>query len=302
MAVLFLGPFVLEEAVAILKLCLTEGYDWDDLEVMALRDGDRIEPWETVMHISGPYAAFAHGNPILDLISTGLGYLGGKTFEDNMLLGLGAAFTAVFVITLDTDTELPRGAARRLVATLAHPLNRAEVEAGTGRVTAGYTILQPRIDVTPAGAAASAFAHLFGGDPGLDLYGRASSDVYQDLFGEGIYVGKGIYDPVALEASLHARAPENAVLSHDLFEGIHGRAALVTDIVLFETYPADYRSYWRRLHRWARGDWQLLPWLGRRVPLAGGGRAPNRLSLISRWKIFAITSGDSCSLSTPARL
>jgi cyclic beta-1,2-glucan synthetase len=194
--------------------------------------------------------------------------------------------TIRFVITLDADTELPRGAARRLVATLAHPLNRAELEAGTGRVTAGYTILQPRIDVTPFGAAASSFAHLFGGDPGLDLYGRAASDVYQDLFGEGIYVGKGIYDPVALEASLRGRVPENAVLSHDLFEGVHGRAALVTDIVLFESYPADYRSYWRRLHRWARGDWQLLPWLGRRVPLAGGGRAPNRLSLISRWKII----------------
>jgi cyclic beta-1,2-glucan synthetase len=194
--------------------------------------------------------------------------------------------TIRFVITLDADTELPRGAARRLVATLAHPLNRAELEAGTGRVTAGYTILQPRIDVTPFGAAASSFARLFGGDPGLDLYARAASDVYQDLFGEGIYVGKGIYDPVALETSLHGRVPENAVLSHDLFEGIHGRAALVTDVVLFETYPADYRSYWRRLHRWARGDWQLLPWLGRRVPLAGGGRAPNRLSLISRWKII----------------
>jgi cyclic beta-1,2-glucan synthetase len=194
--------------------------------------------------------------------------------------------TTRFVITLDADTELPRGAARRLVATLAHPLNRAELEAGTGRVTAGYTILQPRIDVTPFGPAVSSFAHLFGGDPGLDLYARAASDVYQDLFGEGIYVGKGIYEPVAFEESLRGRVPENAVLSHDLFEGIHGRAALVTDVVLFESYPADYRSYWRRLHRWARGDWQLLPWLGRRVPLADGGRAPNRLSLISRWKII----------------
>jgi cyclic beta-1,2-glucan synthetase len=194
--------------------------------------------------------------------------------------------TTRFVITLDADTELPRGAARRLVATLAHPLNRAELEPGTGRVMAGYTILQPRIEVTPFGPAASSFAQLFGGDPGLDLYARAASDVYQDLFGEGIYVGKGIYEPVAFEESLRGRVPENAVLSHDLFEGIHGRAALVTDVVLFESYPADYRSYWRRLHRWARGDWQLLPWLGRRVPLAGGGRAPNRLSLISRWKII----------------
>ena len=194
--------------------------------------------------------------------------------------------TTRFVITLDADTELPRGAARRLVATFAHPLNQAEFDAGTDRVTAGYTILQPRIEVTPFGGAASSFSRLFAGDPGLDLYARAASDVYQDLFGEGIYIGKGIYDPVAFERSLRGRVPDNAVLSHDLFEGIHGRAALLTDVVLFENYPADYRGYWRRLHRWARGDWQLLPWLRRRVPLADGGRGPNRLSLISRWKII----------------
>jgi cyclic beta-1,2-glucan synthetase len=194
--------------------------------------------------------------------------------------------TTRFVIALDADTELPRAAARRLVATFAHPLNRAEFDAETDRVTAGYTILQPRIEVTPFGAAASSFSRLFAGDPGLDLYARAASDVYQDLFGEGIYVGKGIYDPVAFQRSLRGRVPENAVLSHDLFEGIHGRAALLTDVVLFENYPADYRGYWRRLHRWARGDWQLLPWLRRRVPLADGGRGSNRLSLISRWKII----------------
>jgi cyclic beta-1,2-glucan glucanotransferase len=192
--------------------------------------------------------------------------------------------TVRFVITLDADTELPRGSVRRLVGTLAHPLNRAELDPATGRVSAGYTILQPRVEVTPF--AASPFSRLFAGDPGLDLYARATSDVYQDLFGEGVYVGKGIYDPAAFEESLSGRVPDHAVLSHDLFEGIHGRVALVTDVVLFESYPVDYRSYWRRLHRWARGDWQLLPWLGGRVPLADGGRAPNRLSMISRWKII----------------
>jgi cyclic beta-1,2-glucan synthetase len=197
----------------------------------------------------------------------------------------GVLSTIRFVITLDADTELPRDAARRLVATLAHPLNQAELDPGTGRVRAGYSILQPRMEVTPVGAAVSSFSRLFAGDPGLDLYSRAVSDVYQDLFGEGIFVGKGVYDPAAFAKSLHGRVPDNAVLSHDLFEGIHARAALVTDVVLFEHYPVDYRSYWRRLHRWTRGDWQLLPWLGRRVPLADGGRAPNRLSLISRWKI-----------------
>ena len=190
-----------------------------------------------------------------------------------------------FVLTLDADTELPRGTAHRLVATLAHPLNRAEFDPRTGRVSAGYTVLQPRVEVTPFGAAASRFTRLFAGDPGLDLYARATSDVYQDLFGDGIYVGKGIYDPVAFQRSLQGRVPDNTLLSHDLFEGIHGRAGLVSDVVLFEDYPMDYRRYWRRLHRWARGDWQLTPWLGRRIPLAGGGRGPNRLSLISRWKI-----------------
>ena len=193
--------------------------------------------------------------------------------------------TIRFVITLDADTELPRETARRLVATFAHPLNRAEFDARTDRVVAGYTVLQPRVDVTPLSAEASWFAHVFVGDGGLDLYARAVSDAYQDLFGEGIYVGKGIYDPVAFERSLRGRVPENALLSHDLFEGIHGRTALVTDVVLLEDYPPDYLTHARRLHRWARGDWQLLPWLCRRVPLEGGGYGPNPLSLIARWKI-----------------
>jgi cyclic beta-1,2-glucan glucanotransferase len=221
----------------------------------------------------------------------------GKLVEFNRLLAgdSGHAFslrvgdtealrTIRFVITLDADTGLPRGSARRLVATFAHPLNRAEFDERTGRLVAGYTILQPRVEVTPLSADASWFAHVFAGDAGLDLYGRAVSNAYQDLFGEGIYVGKGIYDPVAFERSLRHRVPENTLLSHDLFEGIHGRAALVTDVVLLEDYPPDYLTHARRLHRWARGDWQLLPWLGR-VPLAGGGRGPNPLSLVSRWQI-----------------
>jgi cyclic beta-1,2-glucan glucanotransferase len=193
--------------------------------------------------------------------------------------------TMRFVITLDADTELPRDAARRLVATYAHPLNRAEFDEPTSRVVAGYTVLQPRVEVTPLSADASWFAYFFAGDGGLDLYTRAVSDAYQDLFGEGIYVGKGIYDPAAFERSLTGRVPENALLSHDLFEGIHGRTGLVSDVVLLEDYPSDYLTHARRLHRWARGDWQLLPWLGRRVPLEGGRRGPNPLSLVARWKI-----------------
>ena len=122
--------------------------------------------------------------------------------------------------------------------------------------------------------------------PVLDLYTHAVSDVYQDLFGEGIYIGKGIYDVSAFQRSLEGRVPENALASHDLFEGIHGRAALVSDVVVYEDYPSHYLAYARRLHRWIRGDWQLVPWLRRRVPGAEGGRLPNRLSGLGRWKIF----------------
>ncbi len=131
-----------------------------------------------------------------------------------------------FVITLDADTTLPRGAAARLVGTLAHPLNRPRFDDATGKVTAGYTVLQPRAEITPASANHSLFTRIFAGESGLDLYTHATSDVYQDLFGEGSYVGKGIYDVAAFTRSLEGRIPENALLSHDLFEGIQGRAGL----------------------------------------------------------------------------
>ncbi len=189
-----------------------------------------------------------------------------------------------YAVTLDADTGLPRGAAARLVATLAHPLNSAQFD-GDGGVVSGYTVLQPRIEMTPGSASSSLFATLFHSDTVLDLYTRAVSDVYQDFFGEGIYAGKGVYDVAAFERSLSGRIPENALLSHDLFEGIHGRAALASDLALFEEYPDHVLAYTRRMHRWIRGDWQLLPWLRRRVP-ATEGLVPNRLSLISRWKIF----------------
>ncbi len=190
-----------------------------------------------------------------------------------------------FVITLDTDTMLPQGTARRLVGTVAHPLNRAEFDPDSGRVRAGYTVIQPRIETTPEGGSRSQFARLYCGDTAIDIYSRAVSDVFQDLFGTGIYVGKGIYDVEAFSRSVAGRVPENRLASHDLFEGIHGRAALATDIVLYEEYPAHYLAFARRMHRWIRGDWQLLPWLGRRVPGASGERLPNRLAAIDRWKI-----------------
>ncbi len=189
-----------------------------------------------------------------------------------------------YVITLDADTLLPTDAACRLIGAIAHPLNRAFCDPQTGQVTAGYTILQPRTEIKPASVGQSLFTRIFTGDIGLDLYSLAVSDVYQDLFGEGIYVGKGIYDVDAFECSLADRVPENALLSHDLFEGVQGRVGLVTDIVLYEEYPPYYLVHVGRALRWIRGDWQLLPWLWPTVP-AANGRRRNDLPLLARWKI-----------------
>jgi len=192
-----------------------------------------------------------------------------------------------YVITLDSDSILPEDSARRLIAILAHPLNRAQYDPIKGKVVAGYGVLQPRIEVNLTSANQSLFTQIFSGDVGLDLYTHAVSDVYQDLFGEGSYVGKGIYDVDIFEACIANRVPENALLSHDLFEGIYARVALVTDVVLLEEYPARYLGHTRRLHRWIRGDWQLLPWLLPRVPTAQPGESiPNTLSMIDRWKIL----------------
>ncbi len=190
-----------------------------------------------------------------------------------------------YVITLDADTSLPQGSANQLIATLAHPLNHAEFSADGRSVIAGYTVLQPRVAIKPTSANRSIFSQIFAGNSGFDLYSFAVSDVYQDLFGEGSYVGKGIYDVAAFEHSLAGQVRQNTLLSHDLFEGIYGRAALVTDIVLYEEYPWRYVVYAQRLRRWIRGDWQLLPWL---FPIVQNenGLARNRLTVIDVWKVF----------------
>jgi cyclic beta-1,2-glucan synthetase len=212
--------------------------------------------------------------------------LGARDASPLLHIGEAASLADVrFVITLDADSGLPRDTARRLIGTLAHPLNRPEVDPQTRRLTAGYTVLQPRIEIDPASRQSTRLASLFASHAGFDPYARAVSDVYQDLFGAGIYVGKGIYEVASFEESHAGRVPDGALLSHDLFEGIHGRAGLVGDVVLLERYPEHYLSYARRLHRWARGDWQLVPWLGRRVPVAGGGTTASRFSALARWQI-----------------
>ncbi|PKN87121.1 MAG: hypothetical protein CVU46_05565, partial [Chloroflexi bacterium HGW-Chloroflexi-8] len=185
-----------------------------------------------------------------------------------------------FVITLDTDTILPRGSAVHLAGTLAHPLNQPVFDEKSGRVISGYTILQPRMEIHPKSANHSWFTRFFAGDAGLDLYSLAVSDSYQDLFKEGIYVGKGIYDVDAFMRSVDEHIPENTVLSHDLLEGAMGRAGLVTDITMIEEYPQNYFIQAIRQRRWIRGDWQLLPWLF--TPKKHGLTFP----IISRWKMF----------------
>ena len=191
-----------------------------------------------------------------------------------------------YVITLDADTRLPRGAVNRLVGTMAHPLNRPVFDPRAGRVVDGYAILQPRITPTiPLDRERSLFQRIFSGPAGIDPYATATSDVYQDLFGEGSYTGKGIYDVAAFTAALEDRVPENTLLSHDLFEGIFARAGLVTDVELFEEFPTDYEVAAGRQHRWARGDWQLLPWIIRGNRRRSGGRA-TWIPLVGLWKII----------------
>lgn len=191
-----------------------------------------------------------------------------------------------YVITLDADTRLPLDTARRLIGAISHPLNRPVLDRRRGVVTEGYGIIQPRITVSVESTNRSFFARVFGGHGGVDTYTTAISDVYQDLFGEGIFTGKGIYDLDVFHSALEQAIPDNAVLSHDLLEGSYTRTGLATDIELIDDFPVRYNAYMMRLHRWTRGDWQLIRWLGRKVPDRGGNRVPNPLSWLSRWKIF----------------
>ena len=205
----------------------------------------------------------------------------------SLIVGETAVLAGVkYVITLDTDTQLPRDAARQFVATMAHPLNRPVYDAALQRVVAGYGILQPRMGASLPGIRQSRYARLYGGEPGIDPYTRAVSDVYQDLFHEGSFIGKGIYDVDAFEKALKGRFPDNRILSHDLLEGCYARAGLLSDVQLYEEYPARYGADVNRRYRWIRGDWQLAGWLLPWVPGPKGRRLKNPLSALSRWKLF----------------
>ena len=191
-----------------------------------------------------------------------------------------------YIITLDSDTQLPPGTAAAMVGAMAHPLNQAVIDPARRIVTDGYGILQPRVGVSVHSATRSRLAALYSGQTGIDIYTRAVSDAYQDLYGEGSFTGKGIYEVSTLHAVLDKRFPRNSLLSHDLIEGAYARAGLVTDIEVIDDYPSHYSAYTRRQHRWVRGDWQIAQWLFARVPDESGHYVRNPISTISRWKIF----------------
>ena len=191
-----------------------------------------------------------------------------------------------YVITLDSDTQLPRGSAQRMTGAISHPLNRAIIDPKLRIVTSGYGILQPRIGVSVQSAARSRLAAIYSGETGFDIYTRAVSDAYQDLYREGIFTGKGIYEVSTLHAVLDRRFPRNSLLSHDLIEGAYARAGLLSDVELIDDYPSHYSAYTRRQHRWVRGDWQIAQWLFGLVPDESGRWGRNPISTISRWKIL----------------
>jgi cyclic beta-1,2-glucan synthetase len=190
-----------------------------------------------------------------------------------------------YVITLDSDSQLSRDVAQKLVATISHPMNRAVVDPETRCVVDGYALIQPRVTISLTSATSSWFSQLFSGQAGLDPYTNVVSDVYQDVFAEGSFVGKGIYDLRTFAEVLEDRVPDNTLLSHDLFEGSFARVGLASDIELYDDFPSRYMAYSKRLHRWVRGDWQLLPWLKRRVPTAKG-QDRNPLSALALWKML----------------
>ncbi len=212
---------------------------------------------------------------------------GGSQECYSMIAGDPAALQSVrYVITLDTDTTLPRESALMMAGAMAHPLNRPVVDPDRGIVTEGYGILQPRIGASPACARESLFVRLGAGEVGVDPYTQQISDVYQDLFGEGSFIGKGIYDVDAFRKVTEGRFPENSILSHDLLEGCYVRSGLLNDVTLYECYPSRYNVDVGRRHRWIRGDWQNIQWVMPHVREFGGRRTPNPLSALSRWKIF----------------
>ncbi len=212
--------------------------------------------------------------------------LGDRSTTLQLIVGYDAQLASTkYVLTLDSDTALARDVAKKLIATIAHPSNTAVFDETTGRVVDGYGLIQPRVTISLTSSTASRFAQLFSGQAGLDPYTNVVSDVYQDLFQEGSFFGKGIYNVEVFEKALKGRVPENALLSHDLFEGLFVRVGLASDIEVYDDFPSRYMAYAKRLHRWVRGDWQLVPWLFPSVPTKDG-KKPSPLTALGYWKVL----------------
>ncbi len=214
--------------------------------------------------------------------------LGKRTESDfNIIVGQESLFSEIkYVLTLDTDTQLPKDSAWHIVATMAHPLNRPLFNEKKLRITQGYTILQPRVAVSLPLGESSLYARIHGNEPGIDPYTKAISDVYQDLFQEGSFIGKGIYDIQSFEKLLGNRFPDNRILSHDLLEGSYARCGLLSDVQLYEEYPTSYAEDIKRRLRWIRGDWQIASWLLPYAPGPAEKLIRNPISALSRWKIL----------------
>lgn len=191
-----------------------------------------------------------------------------------------------FVITLDSDTQLPPTSARRMIETAAHPLNGVRIDPDSGIRTRGYSIIQPRVSIALPGATATRFTRIFADAHGTDPYCSLVSDAHQDLFEEAMFHGKAIYNVRAFNDIVGNRFPPETLLSHDLIEGAHAGVALASDIELLENLPLNYPSYSRRAHRWIRGDWQIARWAFGWVPGPNGTVRRNPLSILNRWRIL----------------
>ena len=200
--------------------------------------------------------------------------------------GAGSSSPIKFIITLDTDTELVLYSAQKLIGAMAHPLNRAQLSPDGRRVDRGYGIMQPRVNVDVEVTNKSRYAQLFAGLGGLDVYTTASFELYQDIFNEGSFCGKGIYDLRVFQQVLKGTFPENLILSHDLIEGCHIRCGLINDVELFDDNPSNWIDDAKRHHRWTRGDWQIIPWLKKTVKNEKGEKVKNQVNTIGKWKIF----------------
>ena len=213
--------------------------------------------------------------------------LGKRNGDFNLIIGDKEIYQHIkYVITLDADTQLPREAAWKMIATMAHPLNKPEYSEKKKRITEGYTILQPRVSNSLPEENSSLYAQIHGNEPGTDPYTKATSDVYQDLFAEGSFIGKGIFDVSTFHKVLDNNFPENRILSHDLLEGSYVRSGLITNVQLYEAYPQDYITDMQRRHRWVRGDWQIASWVSPIIPGADKRMRANPISYLSAWKIF----------------